>query len=90
MRKKRLQKKQTGQLIIRGITQDNATKLIEFLAQRALQSQDRLFESADFWPQNEMDDYADAVIAAMLIAKNTALSEDPKTIRKSQNVIHFE
>jgi hypothetical protein len=37
-----------------------------------------------------MDDYADAVIAAMLIAKNTALSEDPKTIRKSQNVIHYE
>jgi hypothetical protein len=50
MRKKRLQKKQTGQLIIRGITQDNATKLIEFLAQRALHSHDRLFESADFWP----------------------------------------
>jgi hypothetical protein len=37
-----------------------------------------------------MDDYADAVIAAMLIAKNTALSEDHKTIPKSQNVIHYE
>ena len=88
--KKRLPKKQTGQLIIRGITQDNATKLIEVLAQRTLQSQDRLFESADFWPQKEMDDYADAVIAAMLIAKNTALSEGNKTIPKSQNVIHYE
>jgi hypothetical protein len=37
-----------------------------------------------------MDDYADAVIAAMLIAKNTALSEDQKTIPRSQNVIHYE
>ncbi|MGD0645745.1 MAG: hypothetical protein ABSA75_12645 [Candidatus Bathyarchaeia archaeon] len=90
MSKTKLQKKQTGQLIIRGITQENATKLIEFLAQGTLQSQDRLFESADFWPQNEMDDYADAVIAAMLIAKNTALTEDRKTRRRSQNVIHYE
>ena len=85
-----MQKKQTGQLIIRGITQDNATKLIEFLTQGTLQSQDRLFESADFWPQNEMDDYADAVIAAMLIAKNTALTKDHKTSRRPQNVIHYE
>jgi hypothetical protein len=90
MSKTKLQKKQTGQLIIRGITQDNATKLIEFLAQGTLQSQDRLFESADFWPQNEMDNYADVVIAAMLIAKNTALTEDHKTRRKTQNVIHYE
>ena len=90
MSKTKLQKKQTGQLIIRGITQDNATRLIEFLEQGTLQSQERLFESADFWPQNEMDDYADAVIAAMLIAKNTALTEDRKTRRRSQNVIHYE
>ena len=90
MGKTKLQKKQTGQLIIRGITQDNATKLIEFLAQGTLKSQNRLFESADFWPQNEMDDYADAVIAAMLIAKNTALTEDNKTRRRPQNVIHYE
>jgi len=73
MGKTKLQKKKTGQLIIRGITQDNATKLMEFLAQGALPSKDRLFESADFWPQNEMDDYTDTVIAAMLIAKNNEL-----------------
>ncbi len=90
MTKTKLQKKETGQLIIRGITQDNATKLIEILAQGTLHSKDRLFESADFWPQNEMDDYADAVIAAMLIAKNSALSSDHKTRRRTQNVIHYE
>ena len=90
MSKTKLQKKQTGQLIIRGITQDNATKLIGFLAQGALQSQDRLFESADFWPQNEMDDYTDAVISAMLIAKNTAPTKDHKIHRRPQNVIHYE
>ena len=91
MRKKRLPKKQTGQLIIRGITQDNATKLIEVLAQRTLHSQDRLFESADFWPQNEMDDYTDAVIAAMLIAKNAETTpEDHKTRRRPQDVTHYD
>jgi len=83
-------KLQTGQLIIRGITQDNAVKLIEFLAQGTLQAQDKLFESADFWPQNEMDDYTDAVIAAMLIAKNTTQAKDYKTRRRPQNVIHYE
>jgi len=83
-------KLQTGQLIIRGITQDNATKLIEFLTQKTSQSQERLFESADFWPQNEMDDYTDAVIAAMVIAKNTASTKDHKTRRRPQNVIHYE
>jgi hypothetical protein len=90
MSKKKPQKKQTGQLIIRGITQDNATKLIEFLTQGTLQQQERLFETADFWPQNEMDDYTDAVIAAMLIAKNTAPTKDPKTRRRPQNVTHYE
>jgi hypothetical protein len=90
MDKTKLQKKKTGQLIIRGITQDNATKLMEFLAQGALQSQDRLFESADFWPQNEMDDYTDAVIAAMLIAKNMELPKDNKIQRRPQNVTHYE
>jgi len=90
MSKTKLQKKKTGQLIIRGITQDNATKLIESLAQRTLHSQDRLFESADFWPQNEMDDYTDAVIAAMLIAKNTESTKDQKIQRRPQNVTHYE
>jgi len=90
MDKTKLQKKKTGQLIIRGITQDNATKLMEFLAQGALQSQDRLFESADFWPQNEMDDYTDAVIAAMLIAKNMELPKDNKIQRRPQTVTHYE
>ena len=90
MSKIKLQNKKTGQLIIRGITQDNATKLIEFLAHGALESQDRLFESADFWPQNEMDDYTDAVIAAMLIAKNAELPKEHKTRRRPQNVIHYE
>ena len=90
MDKTKLQKKKTGQLTIRGITQDNATKLMEFLAQGALQSQDRLFESADFWPQNEMDDYTDAVIAAMLIAKNMELPKDNKIQRRPQNVTHYE
>ena len=90
MGKTKLQKEKTGQLIIRGITQDNATKLIEFLVQGTLQSQERLFESADFWPQNEMDDYTDAVIAAMLIAKNTELPKDNKTQRRPQNVTHYE
>jgi hypothetical protein len=90
MGKTKLQKKKTGQLIIRGITQDNATKLIEFLLQGALQSEDRLFESADFWPQNEMDDYTDAVIAAMLIAKNAELPKDHKIKRRPQNVTHYE
>ena len=84
------EKKPTGQLIIRGITQDNATKLIEFLTQKTLKSGERLFETADFWPQNEMDDYTDAVIAAMLIAKNTAPTKDHKTRRRPQNVIHYE
>lgn len=84
------QKKQTGQLIIRGITQDNATKLIEFLTQGTLLSEEKLFETADFWPQNEMDDYTDAVIAAMLIAKNTAHAKDHKKSRRPQNVIHYE
>jgi hypothetical protein len=83
-------KKQTGQLIIRGITQDNATKLVEFLARGALDAEERLFETADFWPQNEMDDYTDAVIAAMLIAKNTAPTKAHKTRRRPQNVIHYE
>jgi hypothetical protein len=83
-------KLQTGQLIIRGITQDSATKLIEFLTQEALQTQERLFESADFWPQNEMDDYTDAVIAAMTIAKNTPPTKDPKTHRRPQNVVHYK
>ena len=83
-------KLRTGQLIIRGITKDNATKLIEFLTQETLQSGARLFETADFWPQNEMDDYTDAVIAAMAIAKNTASSEDHKTRRRPQNVVHYE
>jgi hypothetical protein len=83
-------KLRTGQLIIRGITQDRATKLIEFLTQGALQSQERLFESADFWPQNEMDDYTDAVIAAMAIAKNTESTRDHKTQRRPQNVVHYE
>ena len=83
-------KLRTGQLIIRGITQDNATKLIEFLTQGALQTQERLFESADFWPQNEMDDYTDAVIAAMTIAKNTASIKDHKTDRRPQNVVHYK
>jgi hypothetical protein len=83
-------KLRTGQLIIRGITQDNASKLIEFLAQGVLRSQERLFESADFWPQDEMDDYTDAVIAAMAIAKNAALSKDHKTHRRPQNVVHYE
>jgi hypothetical protein len=90
MSKTKLQKKQTGQLIIRGITQDSATKLIEFLLQGTSQSQERLFESADFWPQSEMDDYTDAVIAAMLIAKNTAPTRGHKTRRRPQNVIHYE
>lgn len=90
MGKTKLQKKKTGQLIIRGITQDNATKLIESLAQGSLRSQDRLFESADFWPQNEMDDYTDAVIAAMLIAKNAKLPKDQKIQRRPQNVTHYE
>lgn len=90
MGKTKLQKKKTGQLIIRGITQDNATKLIESLAQGSLRSQDRLFESADFWPQNEMDDYTDAVIAAMLIAKNAELPKDQKIQRRPQNVTHYE
>jgi len=90
MKKTKLPKKQTGQLIIRGITQDNATKFIEILAQGALKSQDRLFETADFWPQNEMDDYTDAVIAAMLIAKNTAFPKGHKTRRRPQNVTHYE
>jgi len=90
MVKTKLEKKKTGQLIIRGITQDNATKLIEYLAQESLQSQDRLFESADFWPQNEMDDYTDAVIAAMLIAKNTTSTKEHKTRRRPQNVTHYE
>jgi hypothetical protein len=83
-------KLRTGQLIIRGITQDSATKLIEFLTQDALQTQERLFESADFWPQNEMDDYTDAVIAAMTIAKNTAANKDHKTHRRPQNVVHYK
>lgn len=90
MGKTKLQKKKTGQLIIRGITQDNATKLIESLAQGSLRSQDRLFESADFWPQDEMDDYTDAVIAAMLIAKNAELPKDQKIQRRPQNVTHYE
>jgi len=90
MGKTKLQKEKTGQLIIRGITQDNATKLIEFLAQKTLKSRDRLFESADFWPQNEMDDYTDAVIAAMLIAKNAELPKDNKIQRRPQNVTHYE
>ena len=81
-------KLQTGQLIIRGITQDNATKLIEFLTQETLQSGERLFETADFWPQNEMDDYTDAVIAAMLIAKNTAPTKDRKKSRRPQQALH--
>jgi hypothetical protein len=55
-----------------------------------LQSQERLFESADFWPQNEMDDYTDAVIAAMLIAKNAELPKDNKIQRRPQNVTHYE
>jgi hypothetical protein len=90
MGKTKLQKEKTGQLIIRGITQDNATKLIESLTQGTLQSQVRLFESADFWPQNEMDDYTDAVIAAMLIAKNMELPKDNKIQRRPQNVTHYE
>ena len=90
MGKTKLQKEKTGQLIIRGITQDNATKLIESLTQGTLQSQVRLFESADFWPQNEMDDYTDAVIAAMLIAKNAELPKDNKIQRRPQNVTHYE
>ena len=91
MGKTKLQKKKTGQLIIRGITQDNATKLMDFLAREALQSQERLFESADFWPQNEMDDYTDAVIAAMLIAKNAETTpEDHKTRRRPQDVTHYD
>jgi len=90
MGKTESQKKQTGQLIIRGITQDNATKLIEFLTQGTLQSGERLFETADFWPQNEMDDYTDAVIAAMLIAKNTAPTKERKKRRRPQNVTHYE
>ena len=53
-------------------------------------SQERLFESADFWPQNEMDDYTDAVIAAMVLAKNTASTKDHKTRRRPQNVVHYE
>ena len=81
---------QTGQLIIRGITQDNATKLIEFLTHETLLSQTRLFESADFWPQNEMDDYTDAVIAAMAIAKKTGPTKGHKTHRRPQNVVHYE
>jgi hypothetical protein len=83
-------KLQTGQLIIRAITQDDATKLIEFLTQGTSKSQRRLFESADFWPQNEMDDYTDAVIAAMAIARNTATTKGHKTRRRPQNVVHFE
>ena len=83
-------KLRTGQLIIRGITQDSATKLIEFLTQETLQSQERLFESADFWPQDEMDDYTDAVIAAMTIAKNTSSTKDQKTQRRPQNVVHYK
>ncbi|HKM60141.1 MAG TPA: hypothetical protein VJY36_04635 [Candidatus Bathyarchaeia archaeon] len=83
-------KLQTGQLIIRGITQDNATKLIEFLTHETLLSQTRLFESADFWPQNEMDDYTDAVIAAMAIAKKTGPTKGHKTHRRPQNVVHYE
>ena len=83
--------KKTGQLIIRGITQEDATKLIESLAQGALTSKHRLFETADFWPQNEMDDYTDAVIAAMLIAKNTASpTKTHKTRRRPQDVVHYE
>ena len=81
---------QTGQLIIPGITQNNATKVIEFLTHETSQSQERLFESADFWPQNEMDDYTDAVIAAMVISKNTASTKDHKIHRRPQNVIHYE
>jgi len=83
-------KLQTGQLIIRGITQDNATKLIEFLTRETLLSQTRWFESADFWPQNEMDDYTDAVIAAMAIAKNTGSTKSHKARRRPQNVVHYE
>ena len=83
-------KLRTGQLIIRGINQDSATKLIEFLTQEALQTQERLFESADFWPQNEMDDYTDAIIAAMTITKNTASTKDSKTHRRPQNVVHYK
>jgi molybdenum cofactor biosynthesis enzyme MoaA len=83
-------KLRTGQLIIRGINQDSATKLIEFLTQEALQTQERSFESTDFWPQNEMDDYTDAVIAAMTIAKNTASTKDHKTHRRPQNVVHYK
>jgi hypothetical protein len=90
MSKPKSRKKKTGQLIIRGITQDNATKLIEFLARGALESEERPFETADFWPQNEMDDYTDAVIAAMLIAKNAAPTKDRKKSRRPQNVIHYE
>ena len=73
-----------------GITQDNATKLIEFLTHETLQSGERLFETADFWPQNEMDDYTDAVIAGMLIAKNTAPTKGHKTRRRPRNVVHYE
>ena len=83
-------KEKTGQLIIRGITQDNATKIIEFLTHEISLSKERLFESADFWPQNEMDDYTDAVIAAMVLAKNTASPKDHKTRRRPQDVIHYE
>jgi len=90
MSKTEPRKKQTGQLIIRGITQDKATKLIDFLAREALESEERMFETADFWPQNEMDDYTDAVISAMLIAKNTAPTKDHKKRRRPQNVIHYE
>ena len=90
MGKTKMQQKKTGQLIIRGITQDNATRLIEFLAQETLQLQERLFESADFWPQNEMDDYTDAVIAAMLMAKNMESPKDQKIQRRPQNVTHYE
>jgi transposase len=88
MSKTKSRKKKTGQLIIRGITQDNATKLIEFLARGALESEERPFETADFWPQNEMDDYTDAVIAAMLIAKNTAPTKDRKKSRRPQQALH--
>ena len=83
-------KLQIGQLIIRGVTQGNATELIEFLTHKTSLSQERLFESADFWPQNEMDDYTDAVIAAMVLAKNTASTKDHKTRRRPQNVVHYE
>jgi hypothetical protein len=90
MSKIKLPKKKTGQLVIRGITQENATRLIDFLAKGLLPSEERLFESADFWPQNEMDDYTDAVISAMLIAKNMETTKENKIQRRPQNVTHYE